>query len=283
MKDCYAIILAAGKGTGMITNNQEFSKVSYRILGKPLINFVLDAAKPLINRDMYVVVGHGGNSTIRCVGNDAKIVWQKEILGTGHAVKLGADELKDVEGDVFIINGDTPLLTTETLKKLYNKHQKAGDKLTICTCVLENPKKYGRIIRELPSDVKFHDGILLFDKISSPNGDLTAVYNICEKLPEDSLILFLVQTTNDEIFGGIMKQNILFYEDGKYRIPPVSYLFTVSPETNVYAPKDKIHNEIACFEPGALRFGFGENGPAISIDSELKVGWTEKETCVPRI
>lgn len=131
---------------------------------------------------------------------------------------------------------------------------------------------------KLPSDVKFHDGILLFDKISSPNGDLTAVYNICEKLPEDSLILFLVQTTNDEIFGGIMKQNILFYEDGKYRIPPVSYLFTVSPETNVYAPKDKIHNEIACFEPGALRFGFGENGPAISIDSELKVGWTEKET-----
>ena len=130
----------------------------------------------------------------------------------------------------------------------------------------------------IPADVKFKDGILLFDKTSSPEADLNAIYDICVKNMEYSIILFVIETTNGEIFGGIMGQNIQFYEDGKYRIPYSAYLFSIEPELKLYMTKDRRHDEIVCFEPGALRYGNGEDGPAITIDSDLKVGWTNKDT-----
>ena len=75
-----------------------------------------------------------------------------------------------------------------------------------------------------------------------------------------------------------MNQPIKLYDDGKYRIPTSAYLFTVEPEINLYQPKDKKHGEIACFEAGAFRFGNGDDGPAITIENDLKLGWTQKNT-----
>lgn len=150
MKKRYAIILAAGKGNGMMSKNQEFSKVGYPILGKPIINYVLDAVKPLVD-EIYVVVGVGGITTEKLVGDAAKTVWQHEILGTGHAVMQVSPYLKGKEGDVIIINGDTPLLTTNTLGNIINKYEKTNSKLTICSTCVENPKGYGRVIRQKPS------------------------------------------------------------------------------------------------------------------------------------
>lgn len=151
MKDKYVIILAAGKGARMESSDASHAKVAYPILGKPLVNYVLDAVKPLKAKETFVVVGYGGETTSKLVKDEAKVVWQHELLGTGHAVKVAADLLKDKQGDVFIINGDTPLLTNETLQKIYHKHEKSGAKLTICSSVLEKPKGYGRVIREKPS------------------------------------------------------------------------------------------------------------------------------------
>ena len=135
-----------------------------------------------------------------------------------------------------------------------------------------------KLWEKMPSDIKYHDGLLLFDKASSPEGDLNAVYNICDKMNDMIMVLFIVSTKNGEIFGGIMDQGIKLYEDGKYRIPVSAYLFSVAPEVNVYAPKDKTQSEIVCFEAGALRFGNGEDGPAITLESDLKLGWTHKNT-----
>ena len=136
------------------------------------------------------------------------------------------------------------------------------------------PKLWAKI----PSDAKYTDGLLLFDKVSSPDGDLNAIYNICEKMSDNIMILFAIKTKNGEIFGGIMDQGIKLYDDGRYRFPISSYLFTVEPEINVYAPKDRKQSEIVCFEAGAFRFGNGEDGPAITLDSDLKTGWTQKNT-----
>ena len=135
-----------------------------------------------------------------------------------------------------------------------------------------------RLWTEIPSDVKFTDGQILFDKASSPEGDLNAIYTICEKMEDNIMILFVVKTKNGEIFGGIMDQGIKLYEDGRYRIPISAYLFSAVPEVKVYAPKDKKLCEIVCFESGAFRFGNGEDGPAITLESDLKVGWTQKNT-----
>ena len=150
-RDLYVIVLAAGKGQRMASRNENYSKVAYPILGKPLVNYVLDAAKPLNAKETFVLVGFGGEETIKCVQNEAKVVWQKEVLGTGHAVMQVSEYLKDKEGDVLILCGDTPLLTTETLEKIYKKYQKNTNHLIICSTVLSNPEGYGRVIREKPS------------------------------------------------------------------------------------------------------------------------------------
>ena len=135
-----------------------------------------------------------------------------------------------------------------------------------------------KLWEKIPTDVKYHDGLQIFSKKKSPEADLSFVYNIGRETEDNNLILFLIKTKNGEVFGGIMSQTIKLYDDGKYRIPNSAYLFTVEPELNIYQPKDKKHGEIACFEAGAFRFGNGEDGPAITLDDELKLGWTQKNT-----
>ena len=147
MKDKYAVILGAGRGSRMESRDPNHSKVAYPILGKPLINYVIDAVKTLDVKDVYTVVGYGGEATKECVKDYSKVVWQREILGTGHAL-MQVKELADKDGDIIVVGGDTPLLTPETLRKVYHKHEKNDNALTICTSVFENPTGYGRIIRE---------------------------------------------------------------------------------------------------------------------------------------
>lgn len=147
MKDKYVVILGAGRGSRMESRDPNHSKVAYPILGKPLINYVIDAVKPLGLKDIFTVVGYGGKATEECVKSESKVVWQKEILGTGHAL-MQVKELADKDGDIIVVGGDTPLLTTDTLDRVYHKHYKDDNALTICTSVLENPTGYGRVIRE---------------------------------------------------------------------------------------------------------------------------------------
>lgn len=135
-----------------------------------------------------------------------------------------------------------------------------------------------KLWEHIPVDVKYTDGLLLFDKFNSPEGDLNAIYHICEKMTDSMLVLFVIKTKNGEIFGGIMDQVIKLYEDGRYRIPISAYLFSVVPEIKVFKPKDRMHSEIVCFEAGAFRYGNGEDGQAITLDSDLKTGWTQKNT-----
>ena len=147
MKDKYVVILGAGRGSRMESRDPNHSKVAYPILGKPLINYVIDACKPLGLKDIFTVVGYGGKATEECVKDESKVVWQHEILGTGHAL-MQVKELEGKDGDIIVVSGDVPLLTTQTLRKVYHKHEKGNNALTICTSVLEDPKGYGRVIRE---------------------------------------------------------------------------------------------------------------------------------------
>ena len=147
MAEKYVVILGAGRGSRMESRDPDHSKVVYPIMGIPVIKYVINACKGIKPREIYTVVGYGGKATEECVKDISKVVWQKEILGTGHAL-MQVTDLKDKDGDVIIVGGDTPLLTTETLRKVYHKHSKDGNALTICTSVLENPKGYVLVIRE---------------------------------------------------------------------------------------------------------------------------------------
>lgn len=144
----YAIILAAGKGTRMQSLDPNHSKVSYPILGKPIINYVIDALKPLTFSKEVVVVGFGGEVTKSLVEKDCEVVWQKEILGTGHAVMQTKELLADLEGNTLIIYGDTPLVTPQTIEKILTIHEKEHNALTIVSAILPDATGYGRLIRE---------------------------------------------------------------------------------------------------------------------------------------
>ena len=147
----YAIVLAAGKGTRMKSRNPEHSKVSYPILGKALVNYVIDAILPVGMKEIVVVVGFGGEVTKNLVEDRAKVIWQKDLIGTGNAVLQVKDLLKDKEGSTLVICGDTPLVTTETIENTFKVHEKIKNQLTIVTAVLEKPDGYGRIIRDAKS------------------------------------------------------------------------------------------------------------------------------------
>jgi len=139
------------------------------------------------------------------------------------------------------------------------------------------PEDVIKIWNNFPDSLKMNDATLIFDKISNPESDLMGVYNICEKLEDLDNILFIVQTDKDDIFGGIMNNNLQITKNGECIIPGTAVLFGITPKFQIYS-KEKTAREIALCEPGCLRFGKGEDGFAISIDHDLKVGWTEKNS-----
>ena len=144
MSDLVTVILAAGKGTRM---KSKLPKVLHRVGGKSMLQHVLDAAKQAGAKRNIVVVGFGGETVKEAMGDQAEFVVQKEQLGTGHAVQQTAPLLAAETGTVMVLCGDTPLLTGELLKKLYDAHKEAGAKATVLTAIMPDATGYGRIIR----------------------------------------------------------------------------------------------------------------------------------------
>lgn len=141
----YAIILAAGKGSRMKSHLENKSKVSYEILGVPLVKYVLNSLKPLNIDKIVTIVGFGGETSKAIVENESAVVWQKEQKGTGHAIMMTKPELKDYEGETIILCGDTPLLRSETLEKLMLEHETNKNQLTVLGAKVPVPFGYGRL------------------------------------------------------------------------------------------------------------------------------------------
>ena len=139
----FPIILAAGQGTRM---NSALPKVLHPIGGKPMLQHVIDRCKQLKADKLAVIYGHGGEQ-VRARINDDGIHWveQAEQKGTGHAVAQ-AVHLMDDDDFIVIAYGDVPLIKSKTLQALADSLQQ--NDLTILTTVLDNPKGYGRIVRE---------------------------------------------------------------------------------------------------------------------------------------
>ena len=136
------VILAAGQGKRM---HSHLPKVLHPIAGKALAAHVLDTARHLGQSRICLVVGHGGEVVRSALAAaDVACAVQEPQLGTGHAV-MQALPLLDGEGMTLVLYGDVPLIQAATLQRLV---QAAGDGLAVLTVDLENPKGYGRIIRD---------------------------------------------------------------------------------------------------------------------------------------
>lgn len=151
--DIKAVILAAGKGTRMKSNTP---KVLHKIFEKPLLGYVLDNVKNIVN-ESFVIVGHHAEEVTEYVEknyNNAKTVLQSPQLGTGHAVSMVCPSLENFKGQVVILCGDTPLITEETLKNFIDYHNSNNSDLTVMSTIFDNPANYGRIIRENDNSLK---------------------------------------------------------------------------------------------------------------------------------
>ena len=143
-----AIILAAGKGSRMKSKRDDVSKVSYPILGVPLLGYVMDALETCSLSKLITVLGFGGETSRKIAEGRADIVWQKEQKGSGHAVMMAAPLLEGMDGETIVCCGDTPLLKGKTLQNLFEFHENNHNDLTVLTFHADNPKGYGRIVRE---------------------------------------------------------------------------------------------------------------------------------------
>ncbi len=144
MKDTVCIILAAGRGTRM---KSDTPKVLHEILGKPMISHLLDSVRRAGVTDILTVVGYGGGLLKGALGS-SKIIEQKELLGSGDAVKATKKILGHHSGDILILYGDTPLIGYETIKNLLARHKSCNASATILTAILKDPTGYGRVIRD---------------------------------------------------------------------------------------------------------------------------------------
>ncbi len=142
-----AIILAAGKGTRMKSNKP---KVLFEIAGKSLVQHVIDAGCAAGCTDITAIVGYKKEEVKESLSANENILYadQDEQLGTGHAVMMARDNFVDYDGDVYVLCGDVPLLTSETLKKMYAYHKETSASCTVLTAVMEDPARYGRIVRD---------------------------------------------------------------------------------------------------------------------------------------
>lgn len=148
-KNINAVILAAGKGTRM---KSETPKVLHKIFDKTLLGYVLDSVNKtgLVDKS-FVIVGHQSEVVDKYITenyNNASTVLQTPQLGTGHAVSMVCPQLENFDGEVIILCGDTPLITSETLKKFLDYHKTKNSDLTVMSAIFENPTNYGRVVRD---------------------------------------------------------------------------------------------------------------------------------------
>lgn len=144
------VILAAGMGKRM---KSDIPKVLHPVLGRRMLSYVYDAALSLSPKRIVVVVGHGADD-VKKVSDSTKLVYvtQTKQLGTGHAASCAQDALKNFKGNILIINGDFPLITSTTLKKFVRQHERKKADLSILTALVDDPTGYGRIIRGVDGD-----------------------------------------------------------------------------------------------------------------------------------
>lgn len=144
MTDRYAVILAAGQGTRM---KSKLYKVLHPVCGKPMVQHVIDQVSDLNITKLATIVGYGAEKVKNQLGDATEYVIQEEQLGTGHAVLQADSILGDKEGITIVLCGDTPLITSETMKTLLDHHEKTKAKVTILTAHADDPTGYGRIVR----------------------------------------------------------------------------------------------------------------------------------------
>lgn len=147
MKDTAVVVLAAGKGKRM---HSDTAKVLHEILGRPMVEYLLDTLKTLNFTRTIIIIGHQANRVrqrLSSYGRDLEFVLQDQQLGTGHAVMVAEKTLAGLEGNILVVAGDVPFLSARTISELILVHERERAAATVLSSIPPDPTGYGRIVR----------------------------------------------------------------------------------------------------------------------------------------
>jgi len=153
MNKVYGVVLGAGEGTRM---KSCIPKVLHKVCGKELISYVIESlSKAAKMQKLVVVVGNGADSVIEHLRNfrNTDYAFQKERLGSAHALLQAKSKLKNCDGHLVVMCADTPLVMPGTIKNLLKYHIKHKNDATVLSGNVENPFGYGRIVRDCDGKV----------------------------------------------------------------------------------------------------------------------------------
>jgi bifunctional UDP-N-acetylglucosamine pyrophosphorylase/glucosamine-1-phosphate N-acetyltransferase len=149
MKNFSVVILAAGVGTRM---RSYLPKVMHNLSGKPLIKWVIDSVFSLKPDNIVVVLGYEAEKIEKYLSEinikNLKVVYQREQLGSAHAVMKARKVLKNYNGNILVLSGDVPLISVKTLSTLIKNNDKTASSITVLVAEVTNPFGYGRIVKK---------------------------------------------------------------------------------------------------------------------------------------
>jgi bifunctional UDP-N-acetylglucosamine pyrophosphorylase/glucosamine-1-phosphate N-acetyltransferase/UDP-N-acetylglucosamine pyrophosphorylase len=147
MSNPVAVVLAAGKGTRMKSDRP---KVLFEALGRHLIDHVIDSLQRAGVERILVVVGYRGDDVRRALAGHrgVEFVEQSQQLGTGHAVQVCRGQLDGHDGPVLIVAGDSPLIQSDSVRRLLGEYQADCPACILGTLHKADPSGLGRILRD---------------------------------------------------------------------------------------------------------------------------------------
>jgi len=147
MNSPIAIVLAAGKGTRM---KSDLPKVLCQANGRPLVEYVLDSLRTAGVEKIIVVVGYKADEVKKQLSayDNIEYALQSEQKGTGHAVMMCTENMKDHDGAVVVVAGDSPMLQSTSIKALLDDFAASQPGCILGTLIHEDPTGLGRIVRD---------------------------------------------------------------------------------------------------------------------------------------
>jgi len=144
----WVIILAAGKGKRLQSEEHELPKALRQVSGKPLIRYVLEQLDFIPPERTTIVIGYRGDQVRAELGDAYHYVVQEIIDGTAHAAEYAWPTLEGHNGPVMIVFCDMPLLTRETYQAVLRRHIETNPTQTLLAAQIMPPPPYGRLIRD---------------------------------------------------------------------------------------------------------------------------------------
>ena len=150
-----AIIPAAGRGTRLSSSPDAPPKAMFPLMGRPLLELVLEQTDFIAPVDTWIVVGYKGDEIVSRFGDQYHYAWQHEQLGTGHAVMQCADDFRDYDGTVLVTFGDMPLFRRECMKAMCEQNASRHAACTLLTAVNPAVPMWAHVIRD--AEGRFQD------------------------------------------------------------------------------------------------------------------------------